>query len=560
MANTRKSRVPKEEQLKLINECRSSGMTDIDWCREHGIAVSTFYYWVKQLRRESTQIPEPAYGHSDNPRPRQNVVPIDIIPEHFLLQYNGLSPDTYHTLEIILGSATIRVSDKTDPELLSRTLHPRKKKATHEELFKGLTVHKQVIPLAEEDKICPVCGTPMKRIGEEYVRRELVFTPARCEIYEYYTESYGCPICKEGKGDTEKAVIIKSKAAPALIGKGPASPSTVAWTIYQKYANGLPLYRQEKDWKEYGAAISRTTLANWIIYSAEHYFQPLHDYFHRQLLQREFLMADETRVQVLKESGRSAESQSFMWLFRTGEDGQPTILLYGYTPTRSGSNAADFLNGFRGYLETDGYQGYNKVSGIKRCSCWAHIRRYFVDAIPKGKQLDYNQPAVQGVHYCDRLARLESTITSKCGADHEKRKQMRLEKEKPVLEAFWAWVDSQHPTRNTRLDKALTYVKNRRETSMTYLEDGRCSFTNNLSENAIRPFTFGRKNWLFSDSVEGAQSSAITYTMVEMAKAHNLNIYGYLSYILEQRPDESWNDEQLAELAPWSEKLQTLKI
>ena len=137
---------------------------------------------------------------------------------------------------------------------------------------------------------------------------------------------------------------------------------------------------------------------------------------------------------------------------------------------------------------------------------------------------------------------------------------MRLEKEKPVLEAFWAWVDSQNPVRNTRLDKALTYVKNRRETSMTYLEDGRRSFTNNLSENAIRPFTVGRKNWLFSDSVEGAEASAIAYTMVEMAKAHNLNIYQYLSYVLEQRPNENWSDEQLAELAPWSEKLQTLKI
>ena len=147
----------------------------------------------------------------------------------------------------------------------------------------------------------------------------------------------------------------------------------------------MPLYRQEKDWKEYGAAVSRTTLANWIIYSAEHYFRPLYDYFHRQLLQRKFLMADETRVQVLKEPGRSAESQSFMWLYRTGEDGLPVILLYGYTPKRSGDNAADFLDGFQGYLETDGYQGYNKVSGIKRCSCWAHIRRYFVDAIPKGK-------------------------------------------------------------------------------------------------------------------------------------------------------------------------------
>lgn len=119
MANIRKPRVSKEEQLKLINECRSSGMTDSDWCREHGIAVSTFYYWVKQLRRESAQIPEPAYGHSEHPRPRQDVVPIDIIPEHFPLQYNNPSPDTYHTLEIILGSATIRVSDKTDPELLS---------------------------------------------------------------------------------------------------------------------------------------------------------------------------------------------------------------------------------------------------------------------------------------------------------------------------------------------------------------------------------------------------------------------------------------------------------
>ena len=251
-----------------------------------------------------------------------------------------------------------------DPELpeedCSREPRPRKKKATHAELFKGLKVHKEVIPLDEEDKVCPVCGSPMERIGEEYVRRELVFTPAKCEVYEYYTESYGCPDCKEGKGDTEKSVIVKSKVPPALIGKGPASSSTVAWTIYQKYANGMPLYRQEKDWKEYGAAVSRTTLANWIIYSAGHYFRPLYDYFHRQLLLREFLMADETRVQVLKEPGRSAESQSFMWLYRTGEDGLPVILLYGYTPTRSGDNAADFLDGFQGYLETDGYQGITR--------------------------------------------------------------------------------------------------------------------------------------------------------------------------------------------------------
>ena len=438
--------------------------------------------------------------------------------------------------------------------------HTRKKKASHADVFKGLKVNKIIIPLSPEEQICPVCETEMELIGEEYIRRELIFVPAKCEINEYYSQNYGCPNCKAGNGDTETAVIIKSKAQEALVGKGPASSSTVAWTMYQKYANGMPLYRQEKDWKQYGAEISRTTLANWIIYCSQHYFQPIYDYFHRELLKRSFAMADETRVQVLNEPERRAESQSFMWLFRSGEDGLPTILLYGYSPTRSGDHASEFLNGFQGYLETDGYQGYNKVPGIKRCSCWSHIRRYFIDAIPKGKQFDYTQPAVQGVQYCDRLFRIEDSINKKYPGDPVKRKELRLEKEKPILEAFWSWLDAQHPVKGSRMEKAVIYVKNRRATAETYLEDGRCSFTNNLSENAIRPFTVGRKNWLFSSSVDGANASAVVYTMVEMAKAHNLNIYEYLKYLLEKRPDKSWSDEQLSELAPWSEKLQSLKI
>lgn len=437
--------------------------------------------------------------------------------------------------------------------------HTRKKKATHEEQFKGLEVEKVVIPLPEEERFCPVCGTQMELIGEEYVRRELEFIPARCKVIEYYRQSYGCPVCKEGLGDTEKPVIIKSAIPEALVGKGPASASTVAWTMYQKYANGLPLYRQEKDWKQYGAAISRTTLANWIIYCAEHYFQPMYDFFHRELLKRSFAMADETRIQVLHEEDRRAQTQSFMWLFRSGEDGLPPLILYGYTPTRSGSNAREFLNGYHGYLETDGYQGYNSLPDVKRCSCWAHIRRYFIDAVPKGKQYDYSQPAVQGVQYCSRLFAIEDSINKKHPGDYEKRKQLRLEKEKPILEAFWAWLEQQHPVRNSRMDKAVIYVRNRRDTAETYLEDGRCSFTNNLSENAIRPFTVGRKNWLFSDSVNGANASAVVYTVVEMAKAYDLNIFGYLKFLLEHRPSNAMTDEQLADLAPWSDKLQSIK-
>ena len=168
----------------------------------------------------------------------------------------------------------------------------------------------------------------------------------------------------------------------------------------------------------------------------------------------------------------------------------------------------------------DGYQGYNNLPGIRRCSCWAHIRRYFIDAVSKGKQYeyDYSQPAVQGVQYCNRLFAIEDSINKKYPGDHEKRKQLRLEKEKPVLEAFWSWLDQQKPVQNTRMDKAVDYVLNRRDTAQTYLEDGRCSFINNLSENAIRPFAVGRKNWLFSNSVDGVNASAVVYTMVGWPK------------------------------------------
>ena len=263
-------------------------------------------------------------------------------------------------------------------------------------------------------------------------------------------------------------------------------------------------------------------------------------------------MADETPVQVLNEPGRRAQTKSYMWVYRTGEDGLPPIILYGYSETRAGDNAKNFLNGFKGYLECDGYQGYNKVPDIKRCSCWAHVRRYLIDAIPKGRQYDYTNPAVQGVQYCNKLFEIEDSINKK-HVSFEERYKLRLQKEQPVLEAFWSWLEAQNPVKNSRLDKAVTYISNRREFLDTYLEDGRCSLHNNLSENAIRPFTVGRKNWLFSDSPQGAEASAIAYSIVEMAKANNLNIYKYITYILEQRLDNNWSDEQLETIAPWNE-------
>ncbi|WP_312370349.1 IS66 family transposase [Lachnoclostridium sp.] len=144
---------------------------------------------------------------------------------------------------------------------------------------------------------CPYCNTPYEVLGEEAVRRELQYVPASVKVLEYVSVTYICPQCKED----DVPYIVKANVPKGLMKHSLASPSSVAWVMYQKYANGSPLYRQEKDWSQYGIELSRTTLANWIIYCSEKYFKPMYEYFHKQLLKRQFLMADETTVQVLNE-------------------------------------------------------------------------------------------------------------------------------------------------------------------------------------------------------------------------------------------------------------------
>ena len=433
-----------------------------------------------------------------------------------------------------------------------KTPKKRKARATDAERFKGIPVEKEYLDLSEKEKNCPVCGTALKQIGEEFVRRELVFIPARLKVREYYSRNYECPQCSQHG----IPVIKKGKDGRPHTLYGMACAGTVAWVMYQKFCNALPYFRQEKDWKQYGASITRKTMANWVIQNSEAFFLPMYEYFQRKLLERKFAMADETPLQVLHEPGRRAQTQSYMWLFRSGEDGLPPIILYKYSETRAGENAVDFLRGFKGYLMCDGYSGYNKVPDAKRTACWAHIRRYLTDAIPKGKALDYTQPSVQGVMYINQLFHLEDIIKAK-HTSFDAIKKARLEKEKPVVEGFLSWLDQQAPVRGSRMDKAVTYIQNRRSYLTTYLEDGRCSFSNNLSENAIRPFTVGRKNWLFCDTPNGAQASALVYSMVEIAKANGVNVYHYLTYLLEKMPSNRMSDEELELLAPWNENVKT---
>ena len=431
----------------------------------------------------------------------------------------------------------------------------KKAKSTLKEQFSNIPVKQVFIDsLSDEDKLCPTCGTEMQPIGTEIIRREVIHVKPSMYMLEYVGTTYGCPVCK----DTEDPQFVKDNKAPAALIKGSyTSPSLTSWVLYEKFAKSVPFYRLEKSLEELGAKISRTTMANWAIQCNSLYFKHLTDYFHRELLKRKYLMMDETPIQVLHEPGRTPESKSYVWLMRSGNDGLPPIIYYRYAPTRSGDVALELTDGIQPgtYLMCDGFSGYNKLKDVRRCTCYAHIRRYFYEAIPAGHDRDITNPAVQGVMYCNKLFSYENKYAER-HYKPETIKKRRLKDEKSVIEAFLDWADKQVVTGNSKFSKALTYFKNRRNDLMTYLEDGHCSLSNNWSENSIRPVTVGRKNWLFSSSVDGAEASMNIYTIIEMAKLHGLNRQKYLEYILEHRPSAEMTDEELSLLAPWNKDVQ----
>jgi hypothetical protein len=237
-------------------------------------------------------------------------------------------------------------------------------------------------------------------------------------------------------------------------------------------------------------------------------------------------------------------------------DNEPPIVLYDYQPSRGGKNAADYLKGFHGYLHSDGYAGYEKVESATRCCCWAHLRRYFLEAIPDKRAKDVPLTLAEiGRNYCNQLFEIEKDLSDLLP---DERKAKRHSLEKPVLEAFWSWLDTLTPLKGSRLGKAVTYARNQKPYMENYLLDGRCSISNNISENSIRPFVVGRKNWLFSDTPKGADASAIVYSLVETAKANNLNVYTYLNYLLLYMPDMDYRNypEVMEDMMPWSERVQ----
>ena len=463
-------------------------------------------------------------------------------------------------------------ADNKKSESVTVKAHKRKRKpkSKREDIYANLPVREVKIPLTDEERYCPYCNTLLEHMTYKEVREEIQITPAKVERVKFYKEVAICPECKKDGDGT----IVEAKTPNPLMTHSMASASAVAYIMFEKIFMYLPYYRQEAGLKQLGLKLPRETMANWCIYCALNYMQPLYDRLHELMLERDILHADETICRVLREEGKTAESKSYMWIYTTGTDGKPPIVMYEYQPGRAGNYAKNFLEGFSGLLQCDGYQGYNKVEDVILVCCLAHLRRKFYEALPnsskkKIKLLDINSeqeikkpmipdeksienmiPAEVGLIYCNCLFYIERRLK---GMLADKRKEKRIELETPIWETFWKWISKINPLGGSKLDKAITYAKNHKVTLCNYMLDGRCEISNNTCERKAKTYAITRKNSLFHTSVAGAKASAIMHSIVETAKANNLNVFQYIYTLLLYMPDYTSEPAGIEKMLPWSE-------
>ena len=435
-------------------------------------------------------------------------------------------------------------AEEPTPETFTVAEHKRKKKRSQEEILAELPVEEVVYELNEDQLNCIKCSGILRLIGKELVRKEIITIPAQTKMLYYFSCSYACDHCEK---ETGYASIYKAKTPPPLMKHSMASPSSVADVMTRKYVDGLPLYRQEQIWKRNGVQLSRNTLANWVIQCSQGWLKPIYKRLKKHLLEEPLISADETVVQVLKEPGRPATSDSRMWVYTSGSQAKRHIRIFEYQPTRGAEYPKRFLSGFKGLLQTDGYVSYDKVEGVTRCGCWAHARRKWREAMPRGATKETSKAAV-GFDYCNKLFTWEKELNKLQNGRDERARIM-----KPVLDTYWKWLDTVDPEAGSKLETAVIYSKNQREYLCTFLNHKEADISNNLAENCIRPFVVGRKNWLFCDTVKGADSSAIVYSLVESAKANGVDPYSYLLRVLTFMPylGKTPPNEDLDKLMPW---------
>ena len=441
----------------------------------------------------------------------------------------------------------LSAAEPEDLELKSPTQPKRKGKKEAD--LSGLPVRRIDHYLSEAELEAEFGKKGWKQLPDA-ISRKYHFVPAKVEVEEHHIGVYA------SKTDEH---MVKADHPNVLLHGSLVSPSLAAAVINGKYVNAVPLYRLEQEFQRYGLQITRQNMANWCIRLGEEYLSVLYDHLHKELYSYHVIQADETPV-LVNHDGRKAGSKSWMWVYRSGHLYQNRqIVLYEYQQTRNASHPREFLKGYDGICVTDGYQVYHtlekELEELTIAGCWVHCRRRFDEAlklIPKSCQKESN--AFLLMKQIQAIYREEGKLKDLSSDERLKQRQVVI---RPLVDAFFAYLKTIKVSKKDKFGDAVGYALNQEKYLRVFLTDGDVPIDNNASERAIRGFCIGKKNWQMIDTINGAKTSAIIYSIVETAKANNLKPFNYVQYLLEEIP-QHMNDNDcsfLEDLRPWSEKL-----
>lgn len=400
--------------------------------------------------------------------------------------------------------------------------------------------------LQDDQKQC-ACGCDLKKIGEE-VSEQLDVIPSQIYVKRHIRFKYACKNCQENV----KIAPVQNQAIPKTL----AAPGLLSHVAVMKFDDHLPLYRQSEIWNRMGVDLSRSTLSAWVL-KMGNALEPIRNYLQKHIIASGYVQADETVCQVMKTPGKSDQSNSYMWVYMTGNDTKSAVV-YDYREGRRGDFAKEFLGDFKGVLQTDGYSGYKCISeqfGVIAQGCMAHARRKFYDVWKLSKQEGVASNALEVI---GKLYDIEDQIKE---LSIKAKQQIRYEQAKPILDEFHIWLTNIKPKVQAKgiLDKAIQYTLNQWKTLTYYVNNGAIAIDNNAAERQIKPFVIGRKNWLFMGSPDGAKAASTLYTLIETAKLNDVNPEGYLKFLLEQKLEQKVDEnniELLESLMPWNAKIE----
>ena len=464
--------------------------------------------------------------------------------------------DDMHQMSLfdVFNEPEVFQDNSEEPEISEITVssHTRKKKTKREDSLEGLPARIFEHRIGD-DKLAELFPNGYKELPEEVYKR-LSIIPQTLLVDEHHVHVYAS---KNNDG-----TIIKAERPADLFRNSIATAPLVATLITGKYANHLPLERQSKAFKDNGVKLETNTIANWMIKASDLYLSILYDELHKHLFKSHVVHADETPFEVIKD-GRKAGSNSYMWVYRNGEcDSKHPVVIYDYQPTRRLDHPDDFLKDYTGVLVTDGYQVYHslekKRKALKVAGCWVHAKRKFAELV---KAIDTGPSdeiiAAEAVKRISELFHIDNLFSNLSSEERLKQRQTII---KPKVDDFFVWARTcmlKLPAGGTTY-KGLQYCINQEQSLRVFLEDGDVPMHNNPAEQAIRPFTLGRKNWMNVYSINGAQASAVIYSIVETAKANNLRIYDYLEFLLSELSQHSGDTslDFLKDLLPWNQAVQ----